>query len=178
MGREIRFKFAPKKAWAAIHWMVSQTPGIDLHTLLKACYFADKKHLNEYSRPVFGAVYRAMRYGPVPLEVYEMAKGEAYWLAEMRQNRYPWTMDGFHLHLESNAPVDTDALSPSDMEALEFGMAKSCSMTFNDRTAATHGPDWQAADLGTMRYEDMIEESPNKQEIVNYLRENSTKIRM
>jgi hypothetical protein len=44
-------------------------------------------------------------------------------------------------------------------------------MTFNERTAATHGPDWQAANMGIMRYEDMIEESQTKEETVEYLRE-------
>lgn len=178
MQREIRFKFAPRKAWAAIHWMVSQMPGIDLHSLLKACYFADKKHLNEHGRPIFGAVYRAMRYGPVPLEIYEMAKGEAYWLAEMRRNQYPWRIDGYQLRLESNEAANTGSLSESDMEALKAGLSKSRSMTFDDRTAATHGPDWQAAELGVMRYEDMIEETPQKEEMVAYLRETARFIRL
>jgi hypothetical protein len=44
-------------------------------------------------------------------------------------------------------------------------------MTFNERTAITHGPDWQAAELGWMKYEDMIEDSPTKEETVAFLRE-------
>lgn len=51
-------------------------------------------------------------------------------------------------------------------------------MTFNSRTEATHGPDWQAANLGIMSYEDMIEETENKRELVEYLRESGPYMRI
>lgn len=169
MAKHISFKFAPEKAMVAIQWMVHQKPQIDLHTLLKACYFADKEHLNEYGRPVFGATYRAMKFGPVPLEIYEMAKGEALWLAELDRETYPWRLSGFRLHMESNEPIDEGALSDSDWIALSSGFDLSKTMTFNERTAATHGPDWQAANLGYMRYEDMLADTPEKPEKTAYL---------
>ena len=76
----IKFRFNPRKAYEGILWMLSQANGRrDLHAVLKACYFADKSHLNEYGRPVFGARYQAMPYGPVPLQIYEMLKGEPHW---------------------------------------------------------------------------------------------------
>ncbi len=178
--RPIRFKFSPTKARAAVHWMVCEQPGIDLHAVLKACYFADKRHLNEHGRPVFGATYRAMRFGPVPLEIYEMAKGDPLWLADLGADRYPWTLvDGFRLRPgPANTPPDMNVLSESDRDALDYGLRTSAGMSFDERTAATHGPDWQAADLGTMRYEDMIEESPRKAEQVAYLRETSRFLRL
>ena len=178
MGRTIRFKFSPQKAMAAIHWMVCERQRIDLHTLLKACYFADKEHLNKHNRPIFAAVYRAMKFGPVPVEIYEMAKGEALWLAELGKDRYPWELQGFHVTLRENEEPDLGALSQSDMEALQSGFRKSLSMSFNERTAATHGSDWEAANLGYMKYEDMIEESSQKGDIVAYLKENSRRIRI
>jgi Protein of unknown function (DUF4065) len=151
---------------------------VDLHTLLKACYFADKEHLNNYNRPIFGAIYHAMKFGPVPIEIYDMAKGEALWLAELGIERYPWELRGYHVILTDNHEPDIGALSASDMEALEHGFQKSLNMTFNERTAATHGPDWQAANLGFISYEDMIEDKPEKNAIVSYLRENAQRIRM
>lgn len=174
----IRFKFAPEKARAAVHWLVRERQGIDLHTLLKACYFADKRHLNEHGRPIFGATYRAMRFGPVPLEIYEMAKGEALWLAELGADRYPWRLSGFRLALEDNTEPELAVLSETDREALFDGFRQSERMTFSQRTAATHGPDWQAADLGLMRYEDMIDDSPEKPERVAYLRESARFMRL
>jgi hypothetical protein len=178
MERFIRFKFSPKKTLAAVHWMLRQRQSVDLHTLLKSCYFADREHLNKFHRPIFGATYRAMKFGPVPIEIYEMAKGEALWLAELGLSKYPWELEGYHVRLTANEEPHMEALSASDIEALENGVKKSLSLTFNERTAATHGPDWQAAELGFMKYDDMIDESPDKQEVVSYLKENSHRIRI
>lgn len=167
----IRFRFSAEKALAAIHVMLWRKRRLGLHALLKACYFADKAHLAEHGRPVFGATYRAMRFGPVPLEIYEMAKGEPFWLAELGMERLPWRLSGYMLELQDNTQPDMGALSESDRIALDRGLEESLSMTFNERTAATHGPDWQAAKLGLMRYEDMLPDSPEKSEKIAYLRE-------
>lgn len=174
LAKRIAFRFAPAKARAAILWMLEQQQSpLDLHTILKTCYFADKAHLNEHGRPIFGARYRAMKYGPVPIEIYEMIKGEPLWLPELGVSTYPWILEGHRLRALSNDLADVSDLSPSDLDALDFAFKKCANMTFNARTAATHGPDWQAAQLGWMKYEDMIEDSPTKEETIAYLRETS-----
>ncbi|MGP9820323.1 type II toxin-antitoxin system antitoxin SocA domain-containing protein [Salinarimonas sp. NSM] len=174
----IRFKFAADKAYAALHEMVSNHPGIDLHAALKTCYFADKTHLNEHLRPIFGATYRAMRFGPVPLEIYEMAKAESLWLAELGVESVPWTLAGYRLRPSGASQVDTSALSRSNREHLRAGLERSLSMSFDERTAATHGPDWQAAELGYMRYEDMLDDRPDKDEVIEMLREKARFMRL
>lgn len=177
MDKDISFRFAPDKAVAALHWMVEQKQGVDLHTVLKACYFADRASLAEIGRPIFGANYKAMRYGPVPLEIYEVAKGEPMWLAEVGLPQMPWTLEGYCLHLARNQQVDRDVLSDSDWRLLRQGFERAKAMTFTQRTAATHGPDWQAARLGRMRYEDMIpDDTPERDELIEDLRENGWRI--
>lgn len=170
---DIHFRFSPEKSRAALHWMVSDHPGIDLHAALKACYFADKDHLNAFQRPIFGATYRAMKFGPVPLEIYEMTKGEAIWMAELGADRLPWQLNGYRLVRSENVPEDRSSLSDSDQEFFARGLERSLAMNFDERTAATHGPDWQRADFGVMRYEDMLEDGPEKDDIIVYLRENA-----
>lgn len=174
----IRFRFAAEKARSAIEWMLSKEQRLDLHAVLKACYFADKAHLNDYGRPIFGATYRAMRFGPVPLEIYEMLKCEPYWLAETSADDFPWRLDRYFVLRVRNAEPNLDVLSETDMEELASGFKKSLSMGFNERTSATHGPDWQKAKLGIMLYEDMIDESPNKAALVSHLRESGPFIRL
>ena len=155
---EIRFKFAPDKAWDAIHWMVIQRPNIDLHTLLKACYFADKEHLNKHGRP----------FAPVTtLQGYDLG-----------QDRYPWGIDGYRLSLLDNAEPLMESLSDSDKEEIAAALKKSMAMSFTQRTAATHGRDWQSARLGMMNYEDMIEESEEKTDLVAYLKEAAPVLRL
>jgi len=173
----IRFQFSAEKAFAAIHWMVNKHSGIDMHALLKACYFADKEHLNHYLRPIFGAQYKAMRFGPVPVEIYEMAKGDPYWLAEINREGFPWSMNGYCLALRHNREPDVSDLSETDIECLITGFNKSINMTFTERTAATHGIDWQRAKLGTMSYEDMLNDDLKDRElIIKDLRETAHKM--
>lgn len=174
----IRFKFAPAKARAAVHWMLRRESTCDLHTALKACYFADKKHLNEHDRPIFGATYRAMKFGPVPLEIYDMIQGSPLYLAELDADSYPWVLRGYRLQVRDSCDPDMSVLSESDMEALEYGYRQSGILTFDERTAATHGHDWQTGRLGTMRYEDMIEDRPDKAEKVAFLRETAPYLRL
>jgi hypothetical protein len=170
----IRFKFSPEKAFAALSWMVADHPGIDLHSALKACYFADREHLNLHFRPIFGATYRAMKFGPVPLEIYEMAKGEALWLAEIGKEKTPWELRGYRLARSSNGvDLDLSVLSDSEQECFRSALSRSLQMDFNERTEATHGPDWQRARLDLMDYADMLDETDAKPEIIEYLEENS-----
>lgn len=154
----IRFKFNPAKAMQGIQWMLEQDPRIDFHTILKAAYFADKDLLNRHGRPVFGARYRAMNFGPVPLEIYEMLKQEPYWLAELGVDKYPWATEGYHVQRITDRAIDLNEFSTFDRDSLERGFAKSSALTFSERTRETHGRDWLAANLGMMRYEDMLDD--------------------
>ncbi|MCJ2135185.1 SocA family protein [Methylobacterium sp. J-026] len=178
MSKDIRFKFSANKSYAAIRLMLSHVQNSDLHTILKSCYFGDIEHLNAFNRPIFGATYRAMKFGPVPLEIYEMTKSDPIWLGELGIDNYPWRLNGFHLEKTSDSIVDTSSMSESDLDCIKIGFEKSRSMTFTARTAATHGKDWQAANLGLMRYEDMLADGPDKSAKVAYLKEAAPHIRL
>jgi hypothetical protein len=62
------------------------------------------------------------------------------------------------------------------VEWLDYGQARI--MIFDERTVATHGRDWQSGRLGTMRYEDVIENGPDKAEKVAFLREAAPYLRL
>ncbi len=170
----IRFRFNAEKAYQGILWMLNRAGGgrLDLHTALKACYFADKSHLNEYGRPIFGVQYRAMKYGPVPLEIYELLKGEPIWLWEVGLDSFPWRLAGRGTIIpDGNLPTpNLGVFSQSDMRHLEAGFERASGMTFDARTRETHGEDWRRANLGMMDYADMIEDGPDRRERVDDLR--------
>ncbi len=171
----IRFRFAARKALQAVDWMLSRHRSLDLHAILKACYFADKEHLNRHGRPIFGASYRAMRYGPVPVEIYELLKGEPLRIREAGVERLPWRLEGYHVRRRSNREPELSALSASDRECLERALARSVAMTFDERTAATHGPDWQKARMGWIDYRDMVDEdNPLRAAIIEELEDPET----
>lgn len=172
----IQFRFNPVKAAQAVHQMLVWADGtLDFHTILKAVYFADREMLNRHARPIFGATYRAMNYGPVPLQVYEMLKAEPYWLSELDMEDYPWTRRGYKvstLHGHNNPP-ETDHLARAEIELLHNALTKSRAMSFDQRTRETHGMDWVR---GTQRYdermayEDMIApDHPSREEVIEDL---------
>ncbi len=171
----IRFRFNPGKALDAVEWMLGRRAPLDFHSILKTFYFADKQAINEVGRPVFGATYKAMNYGPVPLEVYEMLKCEPYWLSELGRDAYPWKREGYHLRLRE--PVRNEPaihLSEEDMRRLEEAFDLSLGMTFDERTRETHGFDWLRGmenASGLMDYADMIDpDRPGRDELIDELR--------
>ena len=175
---DARYRFSAEKAAAAIHWMVSQGRSVDLHTALKGFYFADKSFLNAQYRPIFGATYRAMKYGPVPLEPYEMMKGENLYLQELDLQETPWRLDGYTLSARRNDEPDMSVFSAAERDHLRRGFERSKSMTFTVRTAATHGSDWQQARGGVMRYEDMLDPEHRTPRIIDYMQDSAATIRL
>jgi hypothetical protein len=119
-----------------------------------------------------------MNFGPAPLEIYEMAKGEAIWLAELKIDNFPWKLEGYRLSLVGNANPHLSVLSETDRSEVESAFKRSRALSFSARTAVTHGRDWQKANLGMMRYEDMLDETPEKPEVIEYLNENARFMRL
>lgn len=174
----ITFRFNPRKTQEALERMLATAgEAVDFHTLLKAVYFADKQMLNEHGRPIFGASYRAMNYGPVPLEVYEMLKCEPYWLTELSIEEYPWDRVGGYrvkLRLPTNQPATPEELALSEVKILDRAFLSSQGMNFDQRTRETHGMDWVEGTRrsgGRMAYEDMIDpDMPQRDELIEELR--------
>ncbi len=152
---------------------------LDFHTILKTAYFADKRMLNEHWRPIFGATYRAMNYGPVPVEIYQMLKCDPYYLSELELSDYPWKREnGYWVsfvdsNLRSNEILNPPDIAEADMAILAEEFERSRGMSFNQRTNETHQMDWvrgiQRPD-SRMAYEDMIaEDHPHREEMIEDL---------
>ncbi|WP_156013269.1 Panacea domain-containing protein [Thioalkalivibrio sp. HK1] len=178
MTAPIKFCFAPKKCLQAVQWMlVTADEPLDFHTILKTAYFADKRRLNEHRRPIFGDTYRAMNYGPMPVEFYQMLKCEPYYLQEIELDEYPWERKGYRVHL-IDADRRTEILNPThlsknDMDILTEEFERCRRMNFNQRTDETHQMDWVRGFRrldNRMAYEDMIaDDHPDREEILQYL---------
>jgi len=99
-----------------------------------------------------------------------LAKGEPLWLGEIGRSDYPWRREGFRLIATGNEPLDTRSLSPSDLKALQDGFARARTLTFDERTAASHDLAWHRAKHGCMDYADMVEEdNPDREAILEAL---------
>ena len=76
-------KFDQRKALHAMLFVVTHLPKpANVYNVLKCLYYADRKHLQEYGRQIYGETFYALEHGPVPSAAYEIIKyanGRAKW---------------------------------------------------------------------------------------------------
>ena len=71
----LRFQFDEKKGVETLTYIASRWPGVTAFFAAKVLFFAEKSHLNRYSRPIEGDTFIAMPNGPVPSTIYDFIKG-------------------------------------------------------------------------------------------------------
>lgn len=156
----LRFQFDEKKGVEALTHVASKWPGLTAFFAAKVLFFAEKLHLNRYSRPIVGDTFIAMPNGPVPSTLYDFIKGhldqagdpEAI-MAALLIERDPYP------RVAAQRPPDLDVLSPSDLECLDEAIAFCLPRGFGALSSLTHQERaWiEAPANGPMDYELMIE---------------------
>jgi len=160
----INFKFNKEKAIAAILYITSQLKKngyeSDLHKVFKILYFADRKHLATYARPITGDDYIAMDNGPVPSSIYDILK--------YRTEKNLFQLVGFHI--ESKQDPDIDEFSDSDTQFLDESIEENKHLSFIDLTIKSHGAAWhKAVKNNTMDYCDIAEEEGASQDMCDFI---------
>jgi hypothetical protein len=175
MGNASAVRYIPSatKALEVILWLSNQRNGIDLYHLVKACFFADKYHLNKFGRPVIGDTYRAAAWGPLPQVVYGLLRHEPMEILALGINGpLPFTTDS-HYCVFPDREANKERLSESDIEALTFGLREVEGKSFDDLVKMTHrDPAYLKARSGLMDYRDFIsEDDPKRKNKIAYLEE-------
>jgi uncharacterized phage-associated protein len=155
-----------RKALETILWFAQQRNPIDFYHILKVLFFADKKHLNEYGRPILGDTYDVYPHGPVARTVYSLLKLadplEAQFLAEdarLKHDEYPFIVTR-RCWVSALRPPNLAWLSDSDIDALEWAFKEYGDKSFAELERLTHQERaWCIArERGTIiEYEDMLE---------------------
>lgn len=87
---------------------------------LKLAFFADRYHLRKYGRFLTNDDYVAMRYGPVPSLVKDIAEANDYLDTAVKVYSQDY-IDSIDNHtIRSIEKIDRRIFSESDLEALEF----------------------------------------------------------
>ena len=64
----IYFEFDKEKAINSMLYICQELGGsYDMYAVLKMLYFAEKKHISTYGRPITGDTIQALPHGTVPL---------------------------------------------------------------------------------------------------------------
>lgn len=156
----LRFQFNERKGVEALTYIASEWPGITAFFAAKVLFFAEKKHLNRYSRPIVGDTFIAMPNGPVPSTIYDFIKGQFDQAEDPERivdalsiNNTPYP------RVTAKRLPDINAFSPSDIECLDEALEFCRSRGFGTLSSLTHQERaWQDAPAnGPMDYEAMIE---------------------
>ena len=170
----LRFQFNEKKGVEALTYVASKWPRLTAFFAAKVLFFAEKKHLNRYARPIVGDTFIAMPNGPVPSTLYDFIKGKLDQagdpdaiMAALSIKRDPYPL------LAAQREPDLDALSPSDLECLDEAIVFCQSHNFGALSSLTHQERaWLDAPAnGPMDYEHMIDEGEGREDVVAEARE-------
>lgn len=146
----------------------------NVYNVLKCLYYADRKHLQEYGRQIYGDTFYALEYGPVPSGAYDIVKyvgGRAKW-----DLNFPEALGLLEVHGDSlgvRGDPDTDLLSRSDMTCLLEAAQKYGKMPFGKLKKLSHqGKAFENADSnGEMKLADLIDELRDGEAVASHLKD-------
>ena len=167
--------FDQRKALHAMLFVMTHLPKpANVYNVLKCLYYADRKHLQEYGRQIYGDTFYALEHGPVPSAAYEIVKyangrakfdlqfPEAFELLEVNDH-----------YLSARGAVETDLLSRSDMACLMDAARKYGRMSFGRlKKLSRRGKAFENADSnGEMKLADLIDELKGAEAVASHLRD-------
>ena len=168
-------KFDQRKALHAILYVVTHLPKpANVYNVLKCLYYADRKHLQEYGRQIYGETFYALEHGPVPSAAYEIityANGRAKW--DLQFHEAIELLDVNDIHVSARGSVDTELLSRSDMACLLDAARKYGKMPFGKLKKLSHqGKAFENADAnGEMKLADLIDELRDGKAVASHLKD-------
>jgi len=146
----------------------------NVYNVLKCLYYADRKHLQEYGRQIYGDTFYALEYGPVPSGAYDIVKyisGRAKW--DLKFPEALGLLEARGDRLAARGEPDTELLSRSDMACLLEAARKYGSMSFRRlKKLSYQGKAFENADPnGEMKLSDLIDELKGAEAIASHLKD-------
>jgi uncharacterized phage-associated protein len=138
----LRFRLDEQKCIEGIQFLALHTPGITQFYIGKIFFFADRKHLADWGRPISGDRYVAMEHGPVPSHIYDLVKsdsGEPDDVQDELSRRVVTIREGNKIRVfpKDNGP-EIRSLSDSDREYLLESLKKCKRMSFRQIKDESH----------------------------------------
>jgi uncharacterized phage-associated protein len=170
-------KFDQRKALHALLFVVTHLPKpANVYNVLKCVYYADRKHLQEYGRQIYGETFYALEHGPVASAAYEIVKyaaGRAKW--DLHFPEALELLDVNDIYISARGGPDKDLLSRSDMACLLDAARKYGTMSFGRLKKLSHqGKAFENADPnGEMKLEDLVSELREAKAVASHLKNRS-----
>lgn len=150
----------------------------DMHRIFKILYFADREHLSRYGRSITGDVYIAMSYGPVPSkidDIFKAVRGDSFFSTYADDLKKCFHFVNKFV-IAPDCDPDMDYLSETDVECLDFAIAKCSGKSFGELTEMSHDIAWNNTKRDReISVKDILRENSETEEYADYI---SSKLEM
>lgn len=140
-----QIKFNKEKATHSILYVANKLERRDLHKIFKILYFAERKLMQDWGRPIIGDTYIAMDAGPVPSRVYDILKivrGDSYMSDTEGLKKYFSVEDWMYVVPLQDA--DINKLSKTDIDALDWSVRTYGSLSYDEIKEKSHDIAWRS----------------------------------
>jgi uncharacterized phage-associated protein len=177
VAARIQFKFKADKLVETILYLARSAMELDQYKVVKLIYLADREHFRRFRRPISFDRFVAMEYGPVASNTLRIMKGEG--VAGVDKNALPFEVrkfDKLYFLEHPKRDIKREMFSKSDLKVLDEVIGEYGNCTFGQLYNLTHehfayDRAWQNrhSNAEPMRFEDFLDASAEKEEIVEGL---------
>ena len=141
-----------KKLTELVLFILSKTGGVDFYHAFKILYFAEMKHLAKWGSGIVPDEFCALKYGPVPTQLYDAVKELNHprmILSEELSEVIQFAGEDAPNVLLPKREANLKYLSKSEIEALEQSIEENESLTFGQLMRKSHDEAWEEANRRT-----------------------------
>jgi uncharacterized phage-associated protein len=141
-----------KKLTELVLFILGKTGGVDFYHAFKILYFAEMKHLAKWGSGIVPDEFCALKYGPVPTQLYDAVKELNHprmILSEELSEVIQFAGEDAPNVLLPKREANLKYLSKSEIEALEQSIEENESLTFGQLMRKSHDEAWEEANRRT-----------------------------
>ena len=141
-----------KKLTELVLFILGKTGGVDFYHAFKILYFAEMKHLAKWGSGIVPDEFCALKYGPVPTQLYDAVKELNHprmILSEELSEVIQFAGEDAPNVLLPKREANLKYLSKSEIEALEQSIEENKSLTFGQLMRKSHDEAWEEANRRT-----------------------------
>lgn len=141
-----------KKLTELVLFILGKTGGVDFYHAFKILYFAEMKHLAKWGSGIVPDEFCALKYGPVPTQLYDAVKELNHprmILSEELSEVVQFAGEDAPNVLLPKREANLKYLSKSEIEALEQSIEENESLTFGQLMRKSHDEAWEEANRRT-----------------------------
>lgn len=144
--------FDSKKLTELVLYILDKTGGVDFYHAFKILYFAEMKHLAKWGSRIVPDEFCALKYGPVPTQLYNAVKeldNPQVTLSKDLSEVIQFAGEDAPNILLPKRAVNISFLSKSEIDALEQSIEENKSLTFGQLMRKSHDEAWGEANRRT-----------------------------